>query len=182
MDIDQVGTPTGQFLTGFLAVQQGNRTIINGTTIAGITLRVSGQTRYSGLFTSQSSIFLVAPHFLEFTYFPYSFPTRDVRNLAVVSPLGRMNVSSGPQTFLGVETLRLVGELSDLHLANSSGRMLMTFVGEANHVWVGDSDIARKSFSAVFLENLPFLTLFVTVIGIVPLYVDLWRRTRGKNS
>jgi hypothetical protein len=184
VDLDQASSASsGQLVNQSLTILQGSAVLINGTTQAGITLSVSGMTHYDEYVVTLASPGLLINDFSQFMYLPLNFPSFESRSMIIGSPLGRMNISSGSTTLLGVETVKINGTIAELDVSNDSGRIRMAFTGSANFIMVNGVDITKKSLTAFLSANLAYLSIILTIIGLVPVYITLYmQRRKSKRS
>ena len=180
VDLDQVGNQTtGTLNIASLSVSIGNKTVINGTTNAGITLRVFSNTTFDTSLVHASNGSLILGQFSQLSINPMNFPSSDDTAISITAPLGRINTSSGSTNLLGVENVQLHGAISSVAFTNDSGRIRSTLSGKSDLLTVDGSDITRKPLLTSITDNLPLLSIVVAVAGLIPLYADWLRRRRN---
>ena len=171
LNLDPVANGT-KFANETLTITQGNRTVAFGYTLSGVTIRLSSGAGYSGIIESPHNILIFGNDVSEFTYIPKSWVLfNEGPNLAgkleIQYPFGRMNVSTGEHTFLGVENVQLNGTISDLQLSNGSDRYRMTVDGSATFVKVDGTDITKVSPVQAIQASAVVIAIGLSVISIV---------------
>ncbi|MDG6971040.1 MAG: hypothetical protein JRN54_08050 [Nitrososphaerota archaeon] len=169
-----------------LSIAEGNQTIAVGSTTTGTTIRISSTGAYEGQIDSSEQIYMNADDVSSFLYVPRAYTAANAGPpfasvLLVQYPFGRMNISTGVRTFLGVEKLALNGTISDLQVSNDSGRFSMTVDGSATYVMVDGQNIAQTSWSQLVEENhTSILSIASIVVAVVSLIVSM--RTSRKSK